>query len=347
MNKNKKWLCEKNKGFFCLIIFILTQLLIGPGYAWDEGVQIREHTLAPMPYQYTLAADKWMTSRAGADLSLSLIELYRNIENSIFKVKDTNALMYILKIPLRYIAAAEVVLIQHEVFGHGSRARELGVEVTDYEIGFLQGATFLKYDPTLSLQKHIVIDLGGISGTHVLGERIKQSFFAEDGVINPVRGIGYILSQTDQIAYSFSEYKGSGHDIKNYMDKMNKIYGANFLTKEKIKTAALISAIDPFLFFSLYSFIVDQDVAIPMFKIGEFNYLPALRSIFTPYGIETKLLNNFTKNNIYGQVNLSYGNNKTSNSYSIETNVYNLWWVNNLSLWYGVGCMAPTGTFFS
>ena len=313
MYKNKKWLLRRIKNYVFLLGCILTQ-----------------HISA---YEYTITADKWMTSRAGADLSYSLMGLYSSIENLLLRSGDTNVLGYLLKIPLRYIVATEIMVIQHEVFGHGSRARELDVGVEKYEIGFLQGAT--QYDLfsfiTLPLQKRAVLSLGGISGTHVLAERIKRSFFAEGDVIDPVKGIGYIVNQIDQIIYSFSDYKGSGHDIKHYMDYMNAIYGANFLTKEKIKTAAIISAIDPFLLFSLYSFVVDQDVNIPMFTIGEVGYLPALRSIYTPYGIETKLLNHFTAGNLYGQVNLSYGKNKTGKSYSLETNLYNLWVVNSLA----------------
>ena len=318
------------------MIFMLAQLFVGVGYAWNKRLCGQNGCdLSSVPYQYTVLVDKWMTSRSGADLSLSLIELYRNVEDRVLNDNRTGLLspmaVNILKFPLRFIAISEIVIIQHEIFGHGSRARELDIDVGNYKIGFLYGSTSYKHDATLPLQKHISLYLGGISGTHVLGERIKQSFFEADGVINPVRGIGYALSQGDQIQYSFSDYGGSGHDIKKYMDDMNKIYGKNFLTEGEIKRAALISAVDPFLFLSLYSFITDQNIVIPMFKIGELKYLPALRSIFTPYGIETKLLNHFIKGDMYGQINLSYGNNKSSKSYSVEANIYNLWMINKLT----------------
>lgn len=309
----KKWLLQKIRHCVFFISCILVQ-----------------HISA---YEYSISADKWMTARAGADLSYSLLGLYNSVENILLRPRDTNLLVYLLKIPLRYIAATEIMIIQHEVFGHGSRARELGIGVKKYEIGFLQGAT--QYDfasfVDLPLQKRAILSLGGISSTHVLAERIKRSFFAEGDVINPMKGIGYIVNQVDQITYSFSNYnEGSGHDIKHYMDNMNAIYGNDFLTKDKLKSAAIISAIDPFLLFSLYSFVVDQDVNIPMFTIEEVRYLPALRSVYTPYGIETQLLNHFTAGDLYGQVNLSYGKNKTGNSYSLETNLYNFWVVNGL-----------------
>ena len=314
---------KKVSTIFSIIIF----LACCSSLSYGEEVVLKKPepvSIYPATQQYSFPVDKGMSARAGSDWTLSLIEFYRANENNIFHNKTT--LDYLLKTGLRYFIAAESSIIQHEIFGHGSRGREFKeIKIEDYNVGLFHGSVSYRYKINTPIQKRIIFNLGGIEGTHVLAEKIKNRFFADGGVINPVYGISYFVSQMDQIEYSFSEFQGDGHDIKAYIDTANDTYGKDFLTEDKVRRAAALSMLDPFLFFSFYSFITNKDVSISMFDILGVRYLPALRAVFTPYGIETKLLNHFVKGNMYGQVNISYGDNNSQKSYSLETKLYNLW----------------------
>ena len=279
----------------------------------DDDVTIQENS--KKNYSYVVNYDNDMSSRASGDAAMSLIEVYRQLDDAIFANSD-NIAMQILSYITRFTATSWIIVGNHEIGGHGARAREFDLKVTKYEVDPFEGATHFKTKDLNSLQVHkrIAVSAGGIQASYLLSENIKDRYMASNK-INPTYGISYLQARLDQASYIFStkfdgKDKGS-NDIYAYVKAINSIYGKNYITKNKIRSYAYLDLFDPFLFYSGYSFIMNTDLNnIPMFELGEVEYLPATRAILAPYGLEYGVVNHFVVDNKYIQVNINYGKNR-------------------------------------
>jgi len=276
----------------------------------------REQEVKKYRYRFSLDSNK-QTAYTGADLSMSFIEAYRQIEDSINPPKS---LIYNILMAIPRIMVTDYVgVFQHEVFGHGARAREFGWKITNYKVNFDgTGSTGYLLPLSSHYQQRVAMALGGIQATEVLSYKVKESFL-DSRNINPVYGAAYINSAGDQLFYVLNtKYNGKSHDINNYIYNMNIMYGKNYITKSKIKQRTKISFLDPFLWFSAYALATGEDFEYPMLNIGEVGYLPGFRAIFTPYGIENELRNYVRTPKTPVQINLSQGKHKTGTSRKVE-----------------------------
>ncbi|MEY4463503.1 MAG: hypothetical protein RLZZ81_474 [Pseudomonadota bacterium] len=293
----------------------------------DDDITIQESS--KKGYSYVVTYDKDMSSRASSDAAMSLIEAYRQLDEAIFADSD-NIAMNILSYITRFTATSWIMVGNHEIGGHGGRAREFDLKVTKYEVDPFEGTTYFKAKDFNSLQVHkqIAIDTGGIQASYLLSENIKDRYMASNK-INPTYGIGYLWTRLDQASYIFStKFDGkdkSGNDINAYVKAINSIYGKNYITKNKIRSYAYLDLFDPFLVYSGYSFIMNQDLNnIPMFDLGGVKYLPATRAILAPYGLERGLVNHFVIDDKYIQLNVNYGKNQKFKSYGVGVKAINL-----------------------
>ncbi|HJD56278.1 MAG TPA: hypothetical protein LFW21_06675 [Rickettsia endosymbiont of Pyrocoelia pectoralis] len=280
-------------------------------------------------YSYVLTYDKDMSSIASSDAAMSLIEGYRQLDDALFADSD-NIAMNILSYITRFTATSWIMVGNHKIGGHGARAREFDLKVTKYEVNPFDGFTQYKAKDFNSLQIHkqIAINTGGMQASYVLSENIKDRYMANNQ-INPTYGISYIWTRLDQAEYIFStKFDGKdkdGNDINSYVKNINSIYGKNFITKNKIRSYAYLDLIDPFLYYSGYSFIMNTNLNdIPMINIGGVKYLPATRAILAPYGLERGLVNHFVVDDKYIQVNVNYGKNQKFKSYGVGAKANNL-----------------------
>jgi len=89
----------------------------------------------------------------------------------------------------------------------------------------------------------------------------------------------------------------SKSDLDAYVFWMNLTYPHDKISVSKIKDKALINFLDPFSYFSLYSWwyyvFTGRTMPIPMFKIGQVSYLPGVRMALAPYGFEYYVENFF------------------------------------------------------
>ena len=124
-------------------------------------------------YSYVVTYDKDMSSRASSNAAMSLIEGYRQLDDSIF-ADSNNIAMKILSYITRFTATFWIMVGNHEIGGHG--AREFDLKVTKYEVDPFEGTTYFKAKDFNSLQVHkqIAIDTGGIQASYLLSENIKD-----------------------------------------------------------------------------------------------------------------------------------------------------------------------------
>ncbi len=203
-------------------------------------------------YHYNFSIDRNnQTAFTGADLSFSMIETYRFIDDKLAPQQDS--IMNMLMMIPRYMITSYISTFQHEVFGHGARVREIGQgwKVTGYEFNLnTSGATKFQYNPNSAPQYMIAVDIAGMQATEVLASKIKSRILSND-IIHPVYGAAYFNSAFDQINYVFgTDYKekSSSNDVQNYIKHMNLIYGDNYLSASKLKAKTALGLLDPFLY---------------------------------------------------------------------------------------------------
>ncbi|WP_341787678.1 hypothetical protein [Rickettsia endosymbiont of Cantharis rufa] len=152
-------------------------------------------------YSYVVTYDKDMSSRASSDAAMSLIEVYRQLDDAVSSDSD-NIAMNILSYITRFTATSWVMASNHEIGGHDGRAREFGSKVTKYEVDHFESTTYFKAKDFNSLQVHkqIAIDTRGIQASYLLSENIKDRYMASNK-INTTYGIGYLWTRLDQVSY--------------------------------------------------------------------------------------------------------------------------------------------------
>ncbi|WP_342225075.1 hypothetical protein [Rickettsia endosymbiont of Urophora cardui] len=287
-----------------------------------------DNTSSKKGYSYVVTYDKDMSSIASSNAAMSLLEGYRALDDAIFANSD-NIAMNILSYVTRYTAASWIMVANHEIGGHGARVREFDLKVTKYKVNPFDGWTQYKAKDCDSLQVHkkAAINVGGMQASYLLSENIKDRYMSNNK-INPTYGIGYFIARLDQATYIFDtnfNATDKSNDINAYTKLMNSIYGNSYITKSKMRSYAYLDLIDPFLFYSAYSFVMNTNLDnIPMINLGRVKYLPATRAILAPYGLERGLVNHFVIDDKYIQLNINYGKNQKFKSYGVGFKANNL-----------------------
>jgi hypothetical protein len=189
--------------------------------------------------------------------------------------------------------------IQHEVFGHGYRARDLGKDVAsvvDYEIDFGSGATRLLVSDDITASQSLAIDIAGIEAEYILSRELKKKFF-QLGSISGREGSLYNFSALGGTLYamtlSFDNFPG--HDIHNFRTTINAAFPGADLGRVELRRKFLLNLIDPMIYYSIWAswnyILFGKNAPIPMFKIGKVKFLPNLRLELSPFGPETYVEN--------------------------------------------------------
>lgn len=224
------------------------------------------------------------------------------------------------------------VIIQHEIFGHGARAREFHVPVTRYSIGILSGTTYLsdKYFQ-VSPSEQIAIDAGGVEATGILARQLQNRWLASQFIDSREANL-YFFSYTDQTFYILGSKAFArdntfpeGHDINNYVNLINKWNPNSHLSTGKLRKKTLIDFLNPYLYYSLYSiglYVGDgcQTWEYPMINIMDYKYLPMFRLALAPYGPEYQFINLIKTPEHIISATFRYGNtgNQRSSALALE-----------------------------
>jgi hypothetical protein len=224
---------------------------------------------------------------AGINVALSLI-------NGLAYISDKNDWNEnILQRLLTGYATYFVALWNHEISGHGLRAKEFGQKISHFTMdGLFSAATHLEHKFQLHQQKRGIINIAGLEANHVLSQKILNNLVDNRQFIDPVTASAYVFSSQNQLFYTLSTKENrKGDDIKEYVTQMEKIYGKKSVTLKKVKLLAYLDLLDPMLFASLYSFGSGNDVKLPILKITDnLGIMPSVKLILTPYGVLEKRL---------------------------------------------------------
>ena len=314
-----------------IIVTALICFLIASSPAHSKEQPKENHNLnTRAPYKFDISIGKTLMSNI-ANLNYSLIESYRYLNDStddlLFgKSKSTiSNTLKTTKKALSIVPIAWTSVLQHEL-GHASRVREFGGDVREIVVTPFSG--YVSYYGLFHSQETAAIAIAGMESTHVLAQKIQKKSIIE-GRMSAIHGLSYIVNQTDQMNYIAitKENSEDSNDVNAYINNMNDVYGSNFLNLRTLKNNRITDWFDPFLYISAYAALASQDsIEIPMIKLGDtgVKYLPALKLVLTPYGLERRLSNHFVKDDRYYRLNLSHGDNAGHTSYAIDMNVNNI-----------------------
>jgi hypothetical protein len=254
-----------------------------------------------------LIFDKNLSAHVGASGFLTLLSGYQALDNHFLPDTRGDKSAYTMlgrfgKLVLEDVLFSTAMIAQHEVFGHGARAREFHLKMVKYNVRPYKGyVSYLIADYNkLSPSEKITFVTGGMEGTGVLAKRVRDSWL-ETNTIDERQAHMYFLNITDQTSYILNNrhektFNTDGNDVSAYIRELNAWHGNQVMDKNKLHKKALIDIFDPYLFYSIYGmglyiFEGTQNWEYPMIPIGDYKYLPGMRLALAPYGPEYQLIN--------------------------------------------------------
>ncbi len=276
---------------------------------------------------YELIVDQYWSPYSGAALNETAFHLYTYLDDTELPSSENKiTLLWSLgrtgKLLFESVLSNYLMLVQHEVFGHGYRARSLGISGISYRIDLDGGATYVPPDQfsTLTYPKLASIDAAGMEATTILSEQVRKTWF-KTGKIDRRDGMLFLINSFDEISYI---YNNTGNDIIEYVGNVNSWYGNNVISEHSLRGKNTWNLFDPSLYYTYYSFFAYIYAGTPhtkmyMFEIKDYKYLPTPRLLLAPYGPEFQLQNHVvTSKNELWEINLRYGNTGGIQSYGLD-----------------------------
>ena len=217
-----------------------------------------------------------------------------------------------------------VMVVGHEVFGHGARLREIGAGDIRYRFdapipyGGGGASTEFEGDVLVTRADVIGIDTGGIEAQNVLANRIGRQALAA-GALHYREAWLYLESRLDGLRYirSVSPRSPEGHDVAAFLHDFNDECdppACTPLVASALKRRALLMLADPLLAYAAYgwgwSYLVrGRDVAaLPMIPLPhDVRYLPALHFEMTPYGTAVTTQHTILRNRRLTSISIGVG----------------------------------------
>jgi hypothetical protein len=195
-----------------------------------------------------------------------------------------------------------LMVVAHEVFGHGARFRELGSGRIGYgfdpPIPYGSGDAFTRFNGRFPLSPlaHLTASSSGIEAQHALGDAISERA-VERGRLHYREAWLYFESRLTGMTYilTATPHSSEGHDVAGFLETFDEacIAPCSPLTRRYVQRRALAALADPLLFYSLYgvtaSYIGNGETSgpVPLIPIGRsMRVLPSLGYALTPYGAE-------------------------------------------------------------
>ena len=262
---------------------------------------------------YTVVFDQYMTPEAGAqDLvtlqnALATIEdrwLPRRLGAERTRPKLALGILYragkflALDVPQDHM----LMVVAHEVFGHGARFRELGDGRIGYgfdpPIPYGSGDAFTRFNGRFPISPlaHLSASSSGIEAQHSLADAITDHAVAR-GRIHYREAWLYFESRLTGMTYilTASPNSSEGHDVADFLELFEDACHApcSPLTRRYVQQRALLALADPLLYYALYgvaaSYIGHGNTTgpMPLIPLGRrVRVLPSLGYALAPYGAE-------------------------------------------------------------
>jgi len=299
-------------------------------------------------YQYSLLLDNHLSAISGSSIIDSTFKIYQYLDDWL--VPSTEGQDAWLDIGIRFIKfsliestlASTAMVVQHEIFGHGARAREFHLPITEYRVRPWSGYTEFRTKDynNLAVQERISFITGGIEATGILANELKNEWLATKTINSGLANL-YLKNKLDQTLYVLNtrhyDTTTAGNDIFAYVNTINDWYGKQALSMSSLRRKILFDFADPYLFYSLYTlynYIASGEAKweYPMIKIGNYSYLPAISTHLSPYGLEYQLMNYLKTPQRNIKVGIRYGQTVGVKSLSLGLEITKIWEADNLQL---------------
>lgn len=198
------------------------------------------------------------------------------------------------------------MVAQHEIFGHGYRARDLGeekIKVTSYLVLPIGGLTRFETKANLTPSDYLALTIGGVEANSLLANTLEKSWI-RDGKIDGRQSFLWLLSHGDLPEY-LSQTKDvssrdilqnpfSGNDMISYLGQINTLYGSSQPIEDQIKDlnkrGSLSCWLNPFSYLTILAnfshIFFNSSVSLSGFSLGSLNFLPQYQLGLTPFGPE-------------------------------------------------------------
>ncbi len=286
--------------------------------------------------QFAYTIDKYDSPFMGANWMQSGLNAYELLDDTLLSSTEDQMCVSITlarsaKWLFEYSLSNLAMVVQHEVFGHGARAREFHLPNIGYRIGVFSGTTTYASSAyhTLNAQQRAAFKVAGIEATSILAQQIERSWFPEN-TIDSRAATMFLVNTLDQSVYMFSTTSDAFHpdnDIHGYISTVNSWYGYHALKVHSLKTRMVWDWLDPMIYMSAYSILKyiwqgQQFLEFDMLQIGEAHFMPTPRTLFAPWGTEFQLQNHiYTPEDKYIGVYARYGKNGNKSSHGLDLHI--------------------------
>lgn len=256
---------------------------------------------------FSLTVDKYYSPYMGANLMIAGLRGYQAIDDTVASSTEGNTSVCMTLIRsgkwlFEYSLANFAMVVQHEVFGHGARAREFHMGDIGYHINVFSGATTYPIEEynALNVNQKAALNTGGVEATSILSQQIERSWMNDDTIDSRAATL-YLVNSLDQSVYAFSTSSNAFHpdnDAQNYIGNVNAWHGSNALSSHKLKVSTLWDWLDPMIYMSAYELLKyiwegQQTLNFSTLHVKQARFMPTTRVLYTPWGPEFQLQNHF------------------------------------------------------
>lgn len=304
---------------------------------------------------FSLTIDKYYSPYMGANLMIAGLRGYQAIDDIVASgtVDNTSTCMTVIrggKWLFEFTLSNFTMVLQHELFGHGARAREFNMNDIGYHINIFSGTTTYSQASFNALDNNqkAALSTGGVEATSLLAQQLEREWMFNDIVDNRAATM-YLVNSLDEWVYAFGASGSAFHpdnDAIAYIDYVNAWYAKKTLTSSKLRLSMAWNWINPMLYISSYSLLKyiwqgHPSMQFSTLHIGNMRFMPTTHTLFAPWGPEYQLQTHlYTPEDKYIGLFLRYGKTGGKSSYGFDLITkpmaeYKCWHlVNKLSVWY-------------
>jgi hypothetical protein len=295
--------------------------------------------------------DHYWSPHSSSSILTSSRALLNEAEDFVFRTKHAQyrILGRIATTALNNVLNFSLVVVNHEVHGHGFRARSLGIPVSHYSFNFLGlgGAVHFQSSHRLLFaldDELLLINMGGSEANNVLAQQLLFKSFRKLSLDSRTYGLwldAYLDLPQYVLSTHFSETirDRPGNDVLDYIAIINDKYSTNGIDMDKLVRGTLVFLCNPMLYISLWAQLdylcTGKDFfIIPHLRLGHINYMPLIRMGLTPFGLMHYLENYIGHGNKTFLVSISGGHSPyyTRGYGGIQLQTDELWTCKNYGL---------------
>jgi hypothetical protein len=202
-----------------------------------------------------------------------------------------------------------LLVVNHEVMGHGARLRERFDGSIHYTIdppapyGDGGGTTFFRFDREPTGHELMAVAAAGMEADAVAARLVASRAFSRSRMRfrDAIRYLGFELDTLNYVSSTGDalDEERAGHDVAQFLQTYNAIAEAAAVpsvTPRTLRREALVSLANPMLGFAAfgigrYLWSGAADVPVPAVSIAGVRWLPLVRYQLTPYGTEAAVTN--------------------------------------------------------